>query len=1478
MGQAKTLTLYKNGKKATTVRKSAAEQRLRMVWYTLKAIFDCIYQYMKYIWDHNPVYVLSRRHRRLYFVENYGEMMIKPKFSERILDLLLSDYRRRQRLLNWVHARVGSHALVYDFSTCWQDGTALCALLESICPGVCPSFHLLSGHNRVKNCRLGLKLANKYLYVPMDLISAEEFVIANRSSEQKIIQYISMVKWASENIKEKWSTLHESLIAAKTGRCFAKGSGLKSGVVEKRSKFTILVSDTIGVFNLLIEVRGPNHEYCGERIVSLHQAKALLDQSFDYDGPQSENIKYLEDCAGNTFVRKKVPARYGSTGEMIYLDVQCGEEGTFYVTFVPTRAGMHAVAVKWQNHHVENSPFRIKVYKASNVSTKSMKGAQEKRVIYDTLSFSNHSGESINLEQPEDSEAQLGADSNRSMSAVAKAKAYSKGRQLTVTRRRVLRRIITRNGEDIVIEEAISPSLSRQSSITDNSDDDSRHQRNEDGGTSELPNNQPIKTLPKVLCTVLEERQGSKDGEHHSGSNHYQSTMTTTSKYTCTEINEHNRLDDDSANHEHTENDSNQDGTSKPVMSLFEKHAHDKAVISNKRSALKRAPSLHHPYKVSARRTQSDGPLYKPQQQHHVNDIYNHVDMSDTSSEMSSEDLLKESGTKNHTVKLLYSGSIKKACMYVCEKAVTNTPQNSTEVNEAANFDKCLSISPTEKTKLHSTQSLPIMRRYWTREVNEDIAAPEMLNTIDNSELSPDTQSTLNDLSDQTYTNNGEFEMKEEEVENLPAECLQAIHEKQSVSSNLERESETDSNTRDIKSGENVFYFNIATHSEVLLNSEHTAKKSGADGMDENGADFPCLNTSNSNATVRANLTRQTQIYCQKSSGDSASVKTDPSSASEDKDNASQSSSSKSGHYCAFKTIYINSNPREKNGTFNDVTIIIPRAKTDKSCQVSDDEIKRETGWDIVEKTYLLLRRISIKIPCYSSDVISGPPFSDNQTNRLSTDSIANEQLLQVPHIPVLNTDYPNRQKNVNDVHEINQNNRTSRATETHTNHKNVNAWFERNNILNRSNTFGQVRQYTIETVDSGFDDNQNSSHVNRHGRLSLPSLLSDNGHTRLYRRPYRGPKIPLEPSLVNSTSSQSISLDKREAGNDADDELVEPETPIEVCKHQRRRQRRINREDSFSLSDSELNERRKRIWYRRHTVDHSSSQKTDSNLSIDRGTHRRNFSAAFRALLERRRENLEDENLAENTDEFHNVDDEFVTSSISSDGDVIKIPSIPKLTTMRLQTLTSVDSNYQGFGLSKSTRHDFLAQLNAFRNICPTDETTEEEILEAKITHWEDTAQVIPYSDHDTGDDLEHCDDHNNDSLESDVDLNKDYFNDVVVGDNTTYEASEDFISDAPDSLLNSTELSFAMEENDPDSPKHSPSILNDEHVSTYFDIFTSFDHSDMPDYVSLNDVAMLGDVISMTTNSGEQMLVRVAGAGLRYGEVGVNNTFQVS
>ena len=72
--------------------------------------------------------------------------------------------------------------------------------------------------------------------------------IAEPATEPKIIQYVSMLKWASVNIKDKWSSLHESLIAAKTGKCFAKGSGLRNGIAGRRSKFTIIISGSCQLF------------------------------------------------------------------------------------------------------------------------------------------------------------------------------------------------------------------------------------------------------------------------------------------------------------------------------------------------------------------------------------------------------------------------------------------------------------------------------------------------------------------------------------------------------------------------------------------------------------------------------------------------------------------------------------------------------------------------------------------------------------------------------------------------------------------------------------------------------------------------------------------------------------------------------------------------------------------------------------------------------------------------------------------------------------------------------------------------------------------------------------------------------------------------------------------------------------------------------------------------------------------------------
>lgn len=81
------------------------------------------------------------------------------------LSLSSVDETRKAKLLAWVQDMV-PRMPVDDFMSSWHDGVVLCCLLEEVCPGLCPRPELLKPHHRVNNCRLGIKLAQKYLRLP----------------------------------------------------------------------------------------------------------------------------------------------------------------------------------------------------------------------------------------------------------------------------------------------------------------------------------------------------------------------------------------------------------------------------------------------------------------------------------------------------------------------------------------------------------------------------------------------------------------------------------------------------------------------------------------------------------------------------------------------------------------------------------------------------------------------------------------------------------------------------------------------------------------------------------------------------------------------------------------------------------------------------------------------------------------------------------------------------------------------------------------------------------------------------------------------------------------------------------------------------------------------------------------------------------------------------------------------------------------
>ena len=56
-------------------------------------------QFLSGLWTLNPLKAISRRQKRLYVMESYDRMMIKPKFRDRVLDLFLTGKEKSDRMV-----------------------------------------------------------------------------------------------------------------------------------------------------------------------------------------------------------------------------------------------------------------------------------------------------------------------------------------------------------------------------------------------------------------------------------------------------------------------------------------------------------------------------------------------------------------------------------------------------------------------------------------------------------------------------------------------------------------------------------------------------------------------------------------------------------------------------------------------------------------------------------------------------------------------------------------------------------------------------------------------------------------------------------------------------------------------------------------------------------------------------------------------------------------------------------------------------------------------------------------------------------------------------------------------------------------------------------------------------------------------------------------------------------------------------------
>ncbi|XP_062597927.1 filamin-C-like [Saccostrea cucullata] len=100
----------------------------------------------------------------------------------------LSNIQHKNWMLAWLQAVI-PECNITNFTTDWNDGVALHALIEFCSPGLCPNWKHLRGQNRLSNCQNGIKIARKHFGIP--LILNPEHLSSSQLDDLSCITYLS---------------------------------------------------------------------------------------------------------------------------------------------------------------------------------------------------------------------------------------------------------------------------------------------------------------------------------------------------------------------------------------------------------------------------------------------------------------------------------------------------------------------------------------------------------------------------------------------------------------------------------------------------------------------------------------------------------------------------------------------------------------------------------------------------------------------------------------------------------------------------------------------------------------------------------------------------------------------------------------------------------------------------------------------------------------------------------------------------------------------------------------------------------------------------------------------------------------------------------------------------------------------------------------------------------------------------------------
>jgi len=186
----------------------------------------------------------------------------------------------KQKLLDWINSRMPPDLPISNFTTDWNDGRAIGALVDSCAPGLYPDWQNNDPNNKLNNAKEAMDLAEKWLGIPQ-LIRPEEMVDP-KVDEQSMMTYLSQYP----NAKIKQDTPLKPKTDPNRVRCYGKGIEPTGNLVDAPTKFFV---ETFNAGNGDVEVI----------ILNPKGQKEPSHIEFNNDKNQTYTVNYTPTMEGN---------------------------------------------------------------------------------------------------------------------------------------------------------------------------------------------------------------------------------------------------------------------------------------------------------------------------------------------------------------------------------------------------------------------------------------------------------------------------------------------------------------------------------------------------------------------------------------------------------------------------------------------------------------------------------------------------------------------------------------------------------------------------------------------------------------------------------------------------------------------------------------------------------------------------------------------------------------------------------------------------------------------------------------------------------------------------------------------------------------------------------------------------------------------------------------------------------------------------